>query len=215
MIDLSQTIAAKSDQLNADDLIGRELLIEITKVSRNNSDQPIAVSYSGDNGKPWLPCKTMRRVLVWIWGKDGTKYVGRKLVLFRDPNVTFGGLASGGIRISHMSHISHDTTLVVTVTKKSKKAYTVQPLIEDEPVIDFDKITGEILKRVTCATSVAEFDMLKEKERNNFTALPKASKQTLKADLDALRVHLEQDELDAKKLIAAQEDPNTDDELDF
>lgn len=130
MTDLSMTIAPKSDQLNADDLIGGATkTITITKVSLlGEADQPIAINFQGDNGKPYKPCKSMRRVLVHVWGKDGNSYVGRSLTLFRDEKVKFGGLDVGGIRISHMSHIDSPVTMALTATKASRKPYTVKPL---------------------------------------------------------------------------------------
>lgn len=134
MTDLSLTIAPKSDQLNADDLIAGPITIRITKVSANPSsaEQPIAINFEGDNGKPYLPCKSMRRVLVHVWGKDGATYAGRSMTLYRDPKVLFGGLAVGGIRISHMSHLDSDVTMALTATRQSKKPYTVHPL-QDAP----------------------------------------------------------------------------------
>lgn len=133
MVDLSATIIAKSDQLNADDLIGSNLTITITDVRAVAREQPIAISYQGDNGKPWYPCKTMRRVLMHVWGRDGKSYIGKKVTLYRDPTVTFGGLAVGGIRISHMSGITERQQMVLTATRKSKKPYVVEPLIENTP----------------------------------------------------------------------------------
>lgn len=127
MTDLTQTIIAKSDQLNSDDLIGRSITIKITKVTGQEGEQPISIHYEGDAGKPWKPCKSMRRVLVGVWGPDGKVYAGRTLVLYRDDAVIFGGVAVGGIRISHMSHIENAITLSLTATKKSKKPFTVKP----------------------------------------------------------------------------------------
>lgn len=129
MVDVSKTIQPKSDQLNADDLIGGSITVEITNVSSMaQPDQPIAISYKGDNGKPWKPCKSMRRVLVMVWGKDGKQYIGRMLTLYRDPGVLFGGVAVGGIRISHMSHIDKETTMALTASKANRKPFTVKPL---------------------------------------------------------------------------------------
>ena len=130
MTSLSSTIKAKSDQLNADDLIGGPITIEITRLSGREGDQPIAINYKGDNDKPWYPCKSMRRVLVFAWGENGNEYVGRKLTLYRDPKVKFGGLEVGGIRISHMSHIDRQITMALTASKANKKPFTVLPLIE-------------------------------------------------------------------------------------
>ena len=62
-----ESIAPKSNQLNADDLIGgRSITIKITKVSGVAGEQPICINYEGDNGKPYYPCKSMRRVLVHV-----------------------------------------------------------------------------------------------------------------------------------------------------
>ena len=130
MSDLSTTIAPKSDQLNADDLIGGATkTITVTKVSLlGETDQPVAVNFQGDNGKPYKPCKSMRRVLVHVWGKDGNAYIGRSMTLYRDDKVKFGGMDVGGIRISHMSHIDSPVTMALTATKASRKPYTVKPL---------------------------------------------------------------------------------------
>ena len=128
MIDVSTTIQANSQQMNADDIFGKPITVKITKVSLLAGDQPISIHYEGDDGKPWKPCKSMRRVLVGVWGSDGNAYIGRSLTLYRDDTVTFGGQAVGGIRISHMSHIDQAITMSLTATKKSKKPFTVKPL---------------------------------------------------------------------------------------
>jgi hypothetical protein len=132
-IDLGATIAPKSDQLNADDLIvgPRTILVTAVKAraSTGQGDQPVAVHFEGDGGKPYLPCKSMRRVLVHVWGRDGGAYVGRSITLFRDDSVVFGGAAVGGIRISHMSELARPVTLSLTASKASRKPYVVQPLV--------------------------------------------------------------------------------------
>lgn len=135
MTDLSQTILAKSDQLNADDLIGgKTLTLEITDVrGRESADQPIDIFFKGDNGKPWKPCKSMRRALVFAWGANGKEYVGRSLTLYRDPEVKFGGIAVGGLRISHMSHIDGPMSFPLTASKGSKKIFSVKPLKTQTP----------------------------------------------------------------------------------
>lgn len=131
-VDISATVAPKSDQLNADDLIvgPRTILITAVKAraSTGQGDQPVAVHFEGDNGKPYLPCKSMRRVLLYVWGSNGNAYVGRSMTLFRDESVVFGGAAVGGIRISHMSEMLRSVTLSLTASKASRKPYVVQPL---------------------------------------------------------------------------------------
>jgi len=137
MIDLTKTIEPKSDQLNADDLISGPRTIKITKVSILGEEQPIGINFEGDNGKPYKPCKSMRRVLVKIWGADGNKYIGRSLTIYRDDKVRFGAADVGGIRISHMSDIDEPVTLALTASRTSRKPYTVHPLHVDKVDIDF------------------------------------------------------------------------------
>jgi hypothetical protein len=50
------------------------------------------------------------------------------MTLYRDPTVKFGGFETGGIRISHLSHIDKPTTMALTATRASRKPFTVQPL---------------------------------------------------------------------------------------
>ena len=128
MIDMSATIKPKSDQLNADDLIGGPRTITITGVKLVAEDQPVAISFAGDDNKPYKPCKSMRRVLVRAWGADGAKYVGRSLTLYLDETVKFGGAAVGGIRISEMSDIPSAISMALTATRGTKKGFTVRPL---------------------------------------------------------------------------------------
>jgi len=162
MTDLSDTIIAKSDQLNADDLLSGAITIKITAIKKVSGDQPVAICYEGDNGKPWKPCKSMMRVLVTIWGADGKTYVGRSLTLYRDPKVKWGGMEVGGIRISHMSHINADFTTALTVTKGNKKPFVVKPLIisaSQAPAITEEELT--ILKAEGCELASTGMEALK------------------------------------------------------
>jgi hypothetical protein len=132
--DMGATIAPKSDQLNADDLIAGPRTITVTRVSGNdNAEQPVNVFFDGDAGKPFRPCKSMRRVMVAVWGADAKEYVGRSMTIYRDPNVQFGGMQVGGIRISHMTHIDKPVTMALTATRAKRAAYRVEPLLMREP----------------------------------------------------------------------------------
>jgi len=130
-MDITHTIIPKSDQLNADDLIGKTLTITITDVKGSSDEkQPIAISFEKDNKKPYKPCKSMRRVMVQLWGADASKYVGRKLTLYRDNAVKFGDVEVGGIRISHASHISAPTKVLLTVSRSKRTPVTIEPIIK-------------------------------------------------------------------------------------
>jgi hypothetical protein len=133
MTDMNDTIIPKSDQLNADSLTnGRTLTIKISKVTIVGGDQPVTVHFDGDDGKPYKPGKSMRRVMVKVWGPDANKYIGKSMTLYCDEKVKFGGMDVGGIRISHMSHITDPVTMALTATKGSKKPFTVKPLAVKE-----------------------------------------------------------------------------------
>jgi hypothetical protein len=129
-MDISSTVVAKSAQLNSDDLLGGPITIQITAVKANEGapDQPVAVHYSGDDGKPFLPCKTVRRAMISCWGPDAAKYVGRRMTLYRDPEVAFGGMKVGGIRVSHMSDIEKEAVLMLTTTRAKKAPVRIKPL---------------------------------------------------------------------------------------
>jgi len=133
MIDMTETIKPKSKQLNADELLGKDITITVTKVERAVAEQPIAIRYDGDGGNPYYPCKSMRRVMVQLWGVDASKYVGRSMTLYRDAKVTWGGDEVGGIRISHMSDIKGKQTMSLTASNKAKKPYIVLPLGDVAP----------------------------------------------------------------------------------
>jgi hypothetical protein len=130
MTDLSTTVESKSDQISADDLISGPRTIEITKVSADggSKEQPILIDYAGSNGKVFKPCKTVRRLLIHLFGPNGQDFVGKKLTLYRDPEVSFGGIKTGGVRISHASHIDKTITVALTATRGSKRPISVKPI---------------------------------------------------------------------------------------
>ena len=133
---LSDTILPKSDQLNADQLLGGPLNITVTGVKRGTEDQPVVISYEGDNGRPYKPCKSMRKVLIFAWGDDGREWVGKSMTLYNNPDVKFGGVKVGGIRISHLSHIERDIALSLTATKGKKEVFTIHLLQHKPQLID-------------------------------------------------------------------------------
>lgn len=135
MIDMTDTIVPKSDQLNADDLMTGPRTFTIAQVRlTGDGEQPVAVYFDEfPKGRPYKPAKSMRRVMVAAWGKDAAEYVGKRLTLYRDPSVRFGRDETGGVRISHMSHIKQALKLALTVTKGKREPYIVQPLPDEAP----------------------------------------------------------------------------------
>jgi hypothetical protein len=125
---LRDTIIPKSDQLNSESLLGTELTITVTSVRRSTDEQPVEIHYDGEQGRPYKPCKTMRKALIYCWGDDGREWVGRSMRLYCDPDVKFGGVKVGGIRISHLSHIEMDQALSLTATRGKKETVVIRRL---------------------------------------------------------------------------------------
>jgi hypothetical protein len=120
-LDVGPFLVARSDQLNADDLVGGSVVVQITAASAGNAEQPVILTISGGH-KPWKPCKTMLRVMAFGWDdKNALAWVGRWVRLHRDASVKWGGVAIGGIRIEAMSHIPRNITLMLAETKGGKK----------------------------------------------------------------------------------------------
>lgn len=157
-MDISTTIAPKSDQLNADDLISGPLTVTITGVSRGDVDQPVnlATAEFGD-GRPYKPCKSMRRVLIAAWGADASTYIGRRMTLYREESVKFGGQTVGGIRISAMSHLDHKLTLALTMTRGKRAPFIVEPLPDAAPVISDDE-AADFARDIAESSTVVELD---------------------------------------------------------
>lgn len=133
-MDLTDSIVPKSDQLNADDLMSGPRTVTISEVRRGNAEQPVDVVLTEFGpGRPFKPCKSMRRVMVAAWGAESSAYIGKRMTLYRDPGVKFGGQEMGGIRISHMSGIERRLPLALTVTRGKRAPYIVEPL-PDGPV---------------------------------------------------------------------------------
>lgn len=134
-MDLTESIAPKSDQLNAEDLLSGPRTVQVESVTKGSSEQPVNFHLVEFPGRPFRPSKTVRRIIVHVWGKESSAYTGRRMTLYRDPEIMFGGQKVGGIRISHMSHIGKPETVMLTVTRGKRAPYKVDPLPDAPPTI--------------------------------------------------------------------------------
>ena len=126
-MDIGDTILAKSDQVNAVDL-AVPVTVTVEGVDVVGGDQPVNIHLREFPGKAYRPSKSMRRVLVKLWGPKSADYAGRRLTIYNDPSVTWAGKAVGGIRISHASHIDAPVTMSLALAKGKLAPFTVQPL---------------------------------------------------------------------------------------
>ncbi len=140
MDDITPTLAAKSDQLNAADLMGSPATVRVLGVSINNSvDQPVIIKIDGGY-QPYKPCKSMRRLLAQIWGSSSKDWVGQSLTVFCDPEVTWAGQAVGGIRISHVTGLNRQCEIPLRSSKTKVITYTIHPLIIELPAYTDDAL---------------------------------------------------------------------------
>jgi len=143
-VDLTESIAPRSDQLNSDDLITGPVTVTITEVKAGNPEQPVEVHLQEFPGRPYKPSKSMRRVLVQAWGAEASAYTGRRLTLFRNPEITFGRDKVGGIEIAAMSDLPKRLTVSLMVTRGKRKPFSVAPL-PDAPKQAADAIPDEVV----------------------------------------------------------------------
>lgn len=140
MNDLSFTIKPKSDQLNADDLLAGPITVTVQAVNVADSpDQPVSVLI-GNGYQPYKPCKSMRRLMIAVWGKHDSDWIGQSMTLYNDASVTWAGQAVGGIRISHMTGLTKPFSVALTATRGKRKPFTVEPLqLPSYPVEAFEQ----------------------------------------------------------------------------
>lgn len=146
-MDISETIAPRSDQTNAEDFLTGPRTVTVEKVTKGSAEQPVDIHLVEFPGRPFRPSKTVRRILVAAWGAEAANYVGRRMTLYRDPAVKFGGAEVGGIRVSHLSHIDKPLSLMLTATRGKRTPHVIQPL-PDTPAPKSDAVAPEQLKRI-------------------------------------------------------------------
>ena len=128
-MDISDTLAPKSDQLDAVDLLSGPRTFTITGVRRGNAEQPVQIDLA-EFPRPWRPSKGMRRVLAACWGPDASQYVGRLVTLYCDTEVLFGGEKVGGTRIAALSHIDGPMSVPQIIKRGRSSAFVVEPITE-------------------------------------------------------------------------------------
>lgn len=139
-MDISDTLAPNSDQLDAVDLLGGPQTFTIEKVTRGSTEQPVDI-HLAEFPRVWRPGKSMRRVLAACWGVDASVYVGRRVELYCDPAVRFGSEAVGGTRIARLSHIDGQKRIPLLVSRGKSATFVVQPLAADAPTAA-DEVTS-------------------------------------------------------------------------
>ena len=155
-MDISDMLVGKSEQLDNVDLLSGPRDFTITAVDRREGDQPLNITLA-EYDRAWRPGLTMRRILAHIWGPDASVYVGRRIRLYRDPDVTFGRDKTGGTRISHATNLDKSVTVSLPTAKGKFGAFTVEPLTESaQPISIPDTLPEPTEAAVTACTDRTE-----------------------------------------------------------
>lgn len=197
-VNLSDTIAPRSDQANAEDFLDGPRTVTVEKVTRGSVEQPVNIHLVEFPGRPFKPSKTVRRILVAAWGSEAANYTGRRMTLYRDPEVRFGGAAVGGIRVSHLSHISKPLTISLTETRGKRKPHRIDPLPDAPPPLSEEK-AAEFEQRIADATTTDDLNAI--------------AKDLKSVDLGAHRKRLG-DTWSARNTALKEAEPPTCDEID-
>ena len=151
-MDITKHIQPKSDQLNADDL-AQPVTVTIVDSREGSDGRAHIVTDVYGPSRPWKPAKTMLRLMAQHWGLDTKDWHGRRVTLFRDPTVEFGGDTVGGIRIAAMSGIKRSFTDNVTIKRGKRSKVKVEQLPDTAPQQQHD-LTDRAAK------AIAAFDAL-------------------------------------------------------
>ena len=157
-MDITDSLAPTSDQLDAIELVSGPRIFTVERVSAGNPEQPVNV-HLADFPRVWRPSKGMRRVLAACWGADASKWGGRRVELYLDPNVTFGKEKPGGTRISRLSHIDGTKRIPLLVTRGKSATFVVEPLPDapaPAPAIPPAEMAAQIVAALVDAPTEAE-----------------------------------------------------------
>ena len=176
-MDISDTLAPNSDQLDAVDLLTGSRTFTIESVSKGDVEQPVQI-HLAEFPRVWRPGKSMRRVLVAAWGPEASTYVGRRVTLYCDNDVRFGGEKVGGTRISHMTDLKGNKPLSVPllISRGKSAMFTVQPLTEPAP-----QPSGPTAEQIAASTDVDQL-------RGMWNAASSAGRKQIEARVAELTV---------------------------
>lgn len=132
-IDVTKMCAAKSDQINAIDLISGPRIAKITDVKIfTETDQPVHVVLDGDTKRPWKCSKTSVRTLAALYSNDASKWIGKHIEIYCDETVLWGGQPVGGVRQSKAEGIKSPKRLQLTKSRQKKESVVINPLTDEE-----------------------------------------------------------------------------------
>jgi hypothetical protein len=134
-MDITDALAPTSDQLDAVELVNpRTFTIDTGSALGKREGKTVAEIRLVDFPRVWRPSKGMLDVLAACWTTDAKQWVGHRVTVYNDPDVMFGRDKTGGVRISHLSHIDKARSVTIRASGAGKKqSWHVEPLPDTTP----------------------------------------------------------------------------------
>lgn len=118
-----------SEQINYDDLAVSGPTIYTVAGAYRTADKKVHIRLVGEK-RYYAPAKNQIRMLKLTWGVDET-WTGKSMRLFGEPTTPFKGAPTGGIEVSHASHITKPVSATLTWGNRKKKTFTILPLVNE------------------------------------------------------------------------------------
>ena len=135
MADIRAAIEPLSDRQNATDYLAGPKTFTISGTSDYRDDKgraKVNIHLAENPDRPFKPSATNLRLIAIGWGEDDATWVGRRIELSLDPEVTFGRDKVGGIRVTALSDMPQPFTAKLPVTRGKKAEYRVT-VLSDAP----------------------------------------------------------------------------------
>jgi hypothetical protein len=114
----------KGDFLSAAELGDRRPTFTIDRIAhtkvedekKKNVDR--AVMYFKELDRGWMYCKTTGHCMAKMFGEDDDAWIGKRITIYGDPSIQFGGEQVGGIRIAGSPDLKEAMTVRIKFPKK-------------------------------------------------------------------------------------------------
>ena len=176
--DISAYVQAKSDQINAADLVGGPITARIRAVVDDGAGT--ARVWLDGHDRYWRASKGMLRVMADLWGGNPTAWIGQWVRLYREPTIEYGGEPLGGVRLCGVSGIDRPRTAAVTEKRGKKKVYKLDPITPPAPASDLPEPTVEQLEAWRAAKGRGPWADLTEDEQAKLMAWLRADPRRMR-----------------------------------
>jgi hypothetical protein len=131
-VDIRAATKPKSDQLNYENFIAGPQTFTVSRVTPGDRDHPVFVHMVECPATPYKPSKGMLKCIAAPdgWGDKSSKWVGKKITLYGDPTVIYGGVEVGGIKVGALADIESDYETLISARRGVRKPHLIKRLVE-------------------------------------------------------------------------------------